>query len=150
HDLRVSVDEPVVRNVKLRDQRLEAVLARKEMQMCRAHIVAALRAQKLAGRAIDRNGVARGLHAAKADVAVLVREELPAQVHVRLDRKLFVRSGLHGLVNQRLTGGVDGSFEEIGGWIGDVGAAGYIDCAKPIFVCCQTSTAITKERELRG
>src|SRR5262249_21997516 len=66
-ELHVGLDELVVRDVELRDQRLEAVLAGEEMKMRRAHIVPALRAQEVPGRAVDRDRIARGLHAAKAD-----------------------------------------------------------------------------------
>src|SRR5262245_10520357 len=54
------------------------------MQMRRAHIVPALRAQEVAGRPVDRDGIAGGLYAAKADATLRVGEELAAQVHVGL------------------------------------------------------------------
>jgi hypothetical protein len=89
-ELHVGVDELVVRDVELRDQCLEAVLAGEEMQMRRPHVVPPLRAQEIAGRPVDRDRIARGLHAAKADVALRIGEELAAQVHVGLDRILVL------------------------------------------------------------
>ena len=57
-ELHVGVDELVVLHIDLRDQRLEAVLAGEEMQMRGPHVVAALRAQQVAGRPIDRDRIA--------------------------------------------------------------------------------------------
>src|SRR5262249_8610907 len=52
-ELHVAVDEPVVGHIKLRDQRLEAVLAGEHMQMRGPHVMATLRAQQLTGGTID-------------------------------------------------------------------------------------------------
>ncbi len=60
-------------HVDLRDQRLEALLGGEEMQMRGPHVVAALRAQQVADRAVDRDRIAGRLHAAEADVAVASR-----------------------------------------------------------------------------
>ncbi len=89
-ELHVGVDELVVGDVELRDQRLVAVLAGEEMKMRRPHVVPALRAQEISRRSIDRDRVARRLHAAKADMAVGVGEEFAAQVHVGLHRVLVL------------------------------------------------------------
>ncbi len=89
-ELHVGLQELVVLHVDLRDQRLEAVLAGEEVQVRRPHVVPALGAQEIAGRAIDRDRIAGRLHAAKTDVAFSVGEELAAQVHVGLHRVLVL------------------------------------------------------------
>src|SRR4029079_13141470 len=72
------------------DQRLEARLVGQEMQVRRAHIVPALRAQKFPYRAVNRDRIAGGLDAAETDAAVRVGEEFAAQVHVGLQRVLVL------------------------------------------------------------
>src|SRR5215211_954539 len=89
-ELHVGVETRIVVDVDLRDQRLEPVLGGEEMQVRGAHVVAALRAQELAHRAVDGNRVAGRLDAAEAEAAVAVGDELAAQVHVRLHRVLVL------------------------------------------------------------
>ena len=61
--------------------------------MRRPHIVPALRAQKIADRAVDRDRIAGRLHAAETEMALRVGDELAAQVHVGLRRVLvFVKA----------------------------------------------------------
>src|SRR5580658_9599154 len=71
-ELHIGVDVRVLRIVKLRDQRLEAGLVDQEMQVRGPHIVPAGGTQQLADRTVDRDRVAGGLYAAKANVSVLV------------------------------------------------------------------------------
>src|SRR3974377_1330617 len=69
-ELHIGLDVLVVGHVELRDQSFEARLINQKMQVSGAHIVAPLRAQQFADRAVDRNGITRRLEAAEADMAV--------------------------------------------------------------------------------
>src|SRR5712671_293509 len=97
-ELRIGFEKLVVLHVDLRDQRLEAFAVCEEMQVRRPHIVPALCTQEIADRAVDRDRVAGGFHAAKRDMTVLVGDEYAAQIHVGLHRILvLVKSFRRGM-----------------------------------------------------
>ena len=58
--------------------------------MRRAHVVASLRSQKVARRAVDWDRVTGRLNRAEAEPPVLVGDELAPQVHIRLTRILVL------------------------------------------------------------
>src|SRR5271157_5330437 len=92
-ELYVAIDVFVIRRIDLRNQRLESDLVSQEMQMRWAHVVPALRTQKLAHRAVDRNRITGRLDAAETDMAFRVGDKLAAQIHVGLARVLvFVKA----------------------------------------------------------
>ena len=86
-ELHVGFEMWIALHIDLRDERLESLLEDQEMQMRRAVVVPALRADEVADGAVDRDRVAGGQDAAERKAAVSLGHELATQVHVRL---LFV------------------------------------------------------------
>src|SRR5271166_1839158 len=80
----VAIEIFAAPNKDLRDERLEALLERKKMDMRGPVGMAVLRAQKVADRTVSRNGVGARYDRSEREASFFVGDELASQIHIAL------------------------------------------------------------------
>src|SRR4051812_14546224 len=97
-ELRVGLEMRILGIVDLRGDGLVSRLVDEEVQVRRPHVVALLRREQRARRAVDGHGIARWLHAPETERTIALRGKDAAQVHLRLLRILvLIEPGRRGL-----------------------------------------------------